>query len=56
MWGQQFKDLFAVVDAGKKKGLLKKSCAGSPYLHLFEAKKKQTKVRTDLESCLRLGC
>ncbi len=37
-------DLFAVVDAGKKKGLLKKSCAGSPYLHLFEAKKKQAKV------------
>ncbi len=44
VWGQQFKDLFAVVDAGKKKGLLKKSCAGSPYMHLFEAKKKQPKV------------
>ena len=44
VWGQQFRDLFAVVDAGKKKGILKKSCAGSPYLHLFEAKKKAHKA------------
>ena len=44
VWGQQFRDLFAVVDAGKKKGILKKSCAGSPYLHLFEAKKKAAKA------------
>ena len=45
VWGQQFKDLFAVVEAGKKtKGLLKKACAGSPYLHLFEAKKKAVKA------------
>jgi hypothetical protein len=31
------------VDAGKKKGLLKKPCAGSPYQHLFADKKEKKK-------------
>ena len=38
VWGQQYPDLFAVVEAGKKKTLLKKQCSGSPYAFLFPKK------------------
>jgi len=41
VWGLTFQDLFGVVEAGTgTKKLLKKPCAGSPYLHLFQKKKK----------------
>ena len=46
VWGQQFKDLFAVVEAGKKKkGLLHKECPGSPYKHLFKKASKKPVVQ-----------